>query len=115
MTIAVGGLIQDRIERSEQKIPFLGDIPGIGVLFRNTSRVRRRTELVLLITPRVLFTPAEAQGASRERLAALSIHPYQDKGDRAAQAYEKHEVPQADRANVFFRDLLTADPEPAGK
>jgi general secretion pathway protein D len=112
MTIAVGGLIQDRIERTEQKIPYLSEIPVLGAIFRNTERLRKRTELVLLITPRVLFTPVEAQTVSRERLLALSIHPYQDKGDRAAQAYEKHEVPQADRTHVFIRDLLAPDPEP---
>lgn len=115
LTIAFGGLIEDRIERHESKIPFLGDVPLLGVFFRSTDRVRSRKELVLLVTPRVLFTPAEAQGVSRERLLGLSIHPYQDKGDRAARAYEKHEVPQAERAHVFLRDLLGADPEPAGK
>ena len=115
MTIAVGGLIQDRIERTEQKIPYLGDIPVLGAIFRSTDRLRKRSELVLLITPRVLFTPVEAQTVSRERLLALSIHPYQDKGDRAAQAYEKHEVPQADRAHVFIRDLLAPDPEPSSR
>ncbi len=115
MTIAVGGLIQDRIERTEQKIPYLGDIPVLGAIFRSTERLRKRSELVLLITPRVLFTPVEAQTVSRERLLALSIHPYQDKGDRAAQAYEKHEVPQADRAHVFIRDLLAPDAEPSSR
>jgi general secretion pathway protein D len=115
LTIMVGGLIQDRIQRDEEKIPFLGDIPLLGVLFRNTDRVRSRSELVLIITPRVLSTPAEAQGVSRERLLALSIHPYQDKGEQASRAYEKHEVPAADRAHVFFRDLCAPEPEPLGK
>jgi type II secretory pathway component GspD/PulD (secretin) len=113
MTVAIGGLIEDRIDRREDKVPFLGDIPLLGVFFKSTDRGRRRTELMLLITPRVLLTPAEGQTVTRERLLALSIHPYQDLGDRAAQAYEKHEVPQASREHVFMRDLLAPDPEPA--
>jgi general secretion pathway protein D len=112
MTVAVGGLIEDKITKSETKVPFLGDIPLLGFFFRSTDNQRSRTELMLLITPRVLFTPAEAEGVSRERLLALSIHPYQDKGDQGSRAYEKHEVPAAERSHVIFRDLLTPDAEP---
>ena len=106
----VGGLIAGPASTQRAKIPILGDIPFLGV-FLNTDRVRSRSELVLLITPRVLFTPAEAQGVSRERLLALSIHPYQDKGDQASLTYTKAEVPEAERWHVFLRDLLTPDHE----
>ena len=42
---------------------------------------KSKMELILLITPRVLFTPSEADAVTRERVKALSSHPYKDAGD----------------------------------
>ena len=39
------------------KIPFLGDIPFIGGLFRSERETRRRTELIIVLTPRVIRSP----------------------------------------------------------
>ena len=44
---------------------FLGDIPGIGNLFRSTSKEKARTELLVLITPYVLVTPEDAEAETR--------------------------------------------------
>lgn len=55
-TVVLGGLIQTRDSRSETKVPILGDIPGIGALFRNQNEESRRTELLIVLTPRVIRT-----------------------------------------------------------
>jgi general secretion pathway protein D len=55
-TQILAGLIQDDDRVSAQKVPGLGDIPIVGRLFRNQTDDREKTEIVLLITPRVVRT-----------------------------------------------------------
>lgn len=75
MTVVVGGMITETTSDQEDRVPFLGDIPGLGVLFRDTSRTSVKEELVLLITPHVFTTPEEAEAISRQRLGELQQHP----------------------------------------
>ena len=53
-TQILAGLIQDDDRTNAQKVPGLGDIPIIGRLFRNQTDDREKTEIVLLITPRIM-------------------------------------------------------------
>lgn len=53
-TVIIGGLISDRKLETVNKVPVLGDIPGIGGLFRRTTKENRKTDLVILLTPRVM-------------------------------------------------------------
>ncbi len=53
-TIAIGGLISDTIRESVDKIPGLGDIPVLGQLFRSQEFVKGQTELVIMVTPRLV-------------------------------------------------------------
>ena len=48
-TIVIGGLITTTDNESESKVPILGDIPGLGVLFRTTTRTKNRTELLIAL------------------------------------------------------------------
>ena len=59
-TLVLGGLIQDRVTIDERGIPFLKDIPLIGLLFGFKARRVEKTELLLLITPRVVGTALDA-------------------------------------------------------
>ncbi len=59
-TISLGGIIEQRNEKSVSKIPLLGDIPYLGNLFKSTSIANRRTELIMLITPYVANDAEEA-------------------------------------------------------
>lgn len=65
-TIALGGLIRDKVTDGKTKIPLLGDIPGIGELFRSTTKRNDRTELVVLITPRVISNADDAAAITRD-------------------------------------------------
>jgi general secretion pathway protein D len=74
-TVAVGGLIEEGWTDQYSKIPLLGDIPLLGSLFSDTSKTRTRTELIILIKPHVMVTPAESAERSRELLRDHSLHP----------------------------------------
>ena len=52
--IVIGGLLQDQYSGSVQKIPYLGDLPGIGALFRSDSRTRKKTNLMVFLRPVVM-------------------------------------------------------------
>jgi len=59
-TIVIGGLIDDSFSESENKIPCLGDIPGLGWFFKSLSRGREKTDLYIFLTPHVVENAAEA-------------------------------------------------------
>ncbi|MGD2272344.1 MAG: type II secretion system secretin GspD [Desulfobacterales bacterium] len=66
-TIVIGGLIDDRTTVSEFKVPLLGDIPILGWLFKSRSTSRKKTNLFVFLTPRVVQTPDEAVGIYGEK------------------------------------------------
>jgi general secretion pathway protein D len=71
-TVALGGLITDERERGRRGVPILSSIPVIGVLFSTRSRVAARTELLVLLTPSVIDSPARARAVTEELRRRLS-------------------------------------------
>ena len=53
-TVVLGGIYEINKSNTITKVPGLGDIPGIGVLFRNTVRANSKAELLIFVTPRIL-------------------------------------------------------------
>ncbi len=53
-TFAIAGLIQDNVRETIAKYPMLGELPILGALFRSTSFQKNETELVILVTPRLV-------------------------------------------------------------
>jgi type IV pilus assembly protein PilQ len=53
-TVVIGGIYEQQDRSDVTKIPFLGDLPLIGGLFRNTTTSSRKTELLVFITPRIV-------------------------------------------------------------
>lgn len=52
--IVLGGLIEDKVNESEQKVPLLGDLPILGALFRSTSTTHDKSNLMVFIRPTIL-------------------------------------------------------------
>ncbi len=65
-TVALGGLIRDSQDNAESGIPILSRIPILGALFGATSLETKRTELLILITPRVVGSLQEARDVTEE-------------------------------------------------
>ena len=63
-TVVIGGLMQNSKTETTTKIPFLGDIPLLGNLFKRTQLSDSKTELIIFLTPHIVLSPKE--------LAALS-------------------------------------------
>ena len=60
-TIAVGGLIRETQSDDERSVPGLSKLPGLGKFFTSKVKKSQRTELILLITPRVLNLPEDGE------------------------------------------------------
>jgi general secretion pathway protein D len=58
--------MQERTQEIVKSVPLLGDIPFLGALFRNTDQKKKKTELVILITPRILAEGGAAEIARDE-------------------------------------------------
>jgi len=72
-TIVIGGLIQTENESRKSKVPLLGDIPLIGSVFRSEKVSGRKTELMIILTPRVIMTDRDLREVSAEEIDRLSI------------------------------------------
>ena len=53
-TIVLGGIYRQEKSRSAERVPFLGELPVIGALFRNTNLVNKQEELLIFITPKIM-------------------------------------------------------------
>lgn len=53
-TVVLGGVYETEEGEQVSKVPFLGDIPGVGVLFRSTRKVSNKSELLIFVTPKIL-------------------------------------------------------------
>ncbi|MFH5806102.1 hypothetical protein ACG2DA_18770, partial [Alienimonas sp. DA493] len=58
-TVVIGGIIVDSEAVEERKVPYVGDIPFLGQLFRTDSTVKTRSELLVFLTPRIIYTDAD--------------------------------------------------------
>ncbi|HUV59905.1 MAG TPA: type II secretion system secretin GspD [Desulfatiglandales bacterium] len=60
-TVVIGGMIGESTERGAYQVPCLGDIPGLGLLFKSRSRSRNKTNLFVFLTPHIIENPIEAR------------------------------------------------------
>jgi general secretion pathway protein D len=65
-TLVLGGLIKEQVTISDRGIPLLKDIPILGYLFGAKGRTTNKTELLIVITPRVIGTPLDAARVTEE-------------------------------------------------
>jgi general secretion pathway protein D len=65
-TVVLGGMMQETFSNSSSQVPFLGDIPILGNLFKYKSVSRKKTNLLIILTPRVIREPGEMLDRSGE-------------------------------------------------
>ena len=65
--VVIGGLMRDQESESVEKIPFLGDIPLLGTLFRRTKKTIEKRNLLLIIIPHVIKDPSDLKRIHEQR------------------------------------------------
>ncbi|WP_300622317.1 type II secretion system secretin GspD [Dokdonella sp.] len=84
-TLLLGGLIQDNRDDGSTGVPFISRIPGLRNLFGNTTQSTARTELIVLLTPRVIASVDEARQATQEYVRQFqSLTPLRSSAPPAA-------------------------------
>jgi len=99
-TVVIGGLISDDYEDSESKVPWLGDIPILGWLFKSTTRSVTKQNLLVFLTPHIVRTAAD--------LEQETIRKREEFWERSEEALELSE------AEREARDQRRAEAEAAG-
>jgi len=98
---AVGGLLDDNERRTLEKVPGLGDLPGVGGLFRSKGKTRTKTNLMVFIRPTILRSAEEMADLAARRMEAVRD---------SQQAYDVNHEPGID---ALVRDYLGAVPPQA--
>ena len=80
--IVLGGLIDDSFSDTQEKVPFFGDIPVLGHLFKSTSTQKTKTSLMVFIRPVILRDAATADAYTRQKYSALRDRQLEGKLDR---------------------------------
>ena len=70
-TIVLGGLIRDDVQVSESKVPLLGDIPLLGTLFKSTSKVVTKQNLLVFLRPTILRDKASTRAVTEQKFDQL--------------------------------------------
>ena len=69
--VVLGGLLKDDASISEDKVPVLGDLPGVGVLFRYDKKARTKTNLMVFLRPTVLRDEAASSAVTQSRMSQI--------------------------------------------
>ncbi len=69
--VVLGGLISDLVRQLESKVPLLGDIPGIGALFRDRNNSKVKTNLMIFIRPVIIREPAYATALTNRKYSFI--------------------------------------------
>lgn len=80
--IALGGLIQTSKTKGRTQIPILGDIPIVGNMFKQKDDETVKTELIILITPRVMRNLDEAREVTEEFKREFAAQVWKDRKGR---------------------------------
>jgi general secretion pathway protein D len=95
-TVIIGGLMENDKTTIDSKIPILGDIPGLGFLFKHHQKAVTKKELLIFVTPHVVITPSQIEQVT---------HNESSKADLSRKAFNSQEL------DKFF-DTLPMKPDP---
>jgi general secretion pathway protein D len=74
-TIVIGGLMQDQKNQTVTKVPVLGDIPWLGLLFQRDQVTKTKTELLIFLTPHVAAAPERLTPISTDEMRGIHLTP----------------------------------------
>ena len=81
--LVLGGLIEGTTGKSESKVPFLGDIPILGNLFKSSNNSDREKVLMMFIRPTIIRTPEDANKLSQSKFEHLKTRDFEGNKDSA--------------------------------
>ncbi|MEE4241970.1 MAG: tetratricopeptide repeat protein, partial [Desulfopila sp.] len=122
-TVVIGGIIGQDSTQANSRVPFLGDIPILGRLFRTDSQRNTQTNMFIFITPRIIKNPADLASVTVKKEAQIGEVMPQIKKELFREANATHAVHLAEigfdkmkaglnkEAEEYFMEALAIDPE----
>jgi general secretion pathway protein D len=126
-TVVIGGIIGQDSSSSEFKVPFLGDIPLLGWLFKTRTTFEKKTNLYIFITPRIVENPAELAAIYYKKRDIMedikkgssAIPDWQFKNTPNPQhsveltnlGFAQLQKEEYDKARQYFEEALKIDPK----
>jgi type II secretory pathway component GspD/PulD (secretin) len=74
-TVVIGGLMENNKTDNERKVPVLGDIPGLGYLFKRKTKTATKTELLIFLTPYVVGRPENLAKMTSDETGKTQLAP----------------------------------------
>lgn len=112
--IVIGGLMSDEINESERGVPYLKDIPVLGHLFKTSIERRRRTNLLILITPRIIRDQYDARDATlRNRDRVEDAIVFDELYPPRSEVLRSPDIDRVSETNSYDGPLPTTIFEPA--
>jgi general secretion pathway protein D len=103
-TVILGGLIEDNLTESNQRVPLLGDIPGLGRLFRNDSATLSKTHLVVFLRATIMRDNRELEAATGDKYRIIRDEQLQRAGAGPALVPDD-ELPLLPEWEALLREL----------
>ena len=72
-TVVLGGILETERRENEKKVPFLGDVPVLGHLFKSTGKVNNKDELLIFVTPKILRERRQRQLTPQPRQRTMNM------------------------------------------
>jgi general secretion pathway protein D len=95
-SLVLGGLVDERVEDTVDKIPLLGDLPLLGALFRTSNKVRQKSNLLVIITPHVLDDSREGRDILARRMRER-VEFVRSSSDLERRVWDQHGRPEKER------------------
>ncbi len=92
-TVVIGGLVRDDVKETQSKVPILGDIPLIGMLFRSTTKRAEKIDLIIFLTPHIVRTGADLQDITYKK-------------EKEWEKFEEENLGYESKAGKWIRDAL---------
>jgi len=80
-TVVLGGMMQEGLVTQRKQVPYLGDIPYLGWFFRFNSVTRKKTNLLIMLSPRVIRNPDDLVGTAKEQQERMDRFIDRNKGE----------------------------------
>lgn len=112
-TGVIGGLVEDRDSKNTEKVPFLGDIPGLGWLFKQKTDQVTKTHLIIFVTARIIKSTKEAAAELRRDSTKREVRNAEDfekvRGSEDASALQKRMDERRRREELEYERLKRGD------
>ena len=100
-SIVIAGLRRDDRTDSDKRVPFFGDLPAVGRLFRSVVKTNKRTELLVLLTPHIVTGETFVTGEPEP--PAVAMKPYQD---YSSVVVKKEQKVRSNPLTAFFKRIF---------